>query len=174
MYRLSEVAPGNVSRTVFRDPPPDDETTDTPYYIEDEIKGSGKEDGRGNPDEPEKEGGKEEKEGKRERGEPKGVTKGSPEKSEAETESVTEYGTTEGVQTPIRVPPLPAVGYAGVLAVAFFMAGFVTYALFNGLTNPMVGVVRWSYEGGRLTILAGWLGAFTVTGAAIGFYIGRK
>jgi len=76
--------------------------------------------------------------------------------------------------TKIRVPPLPAVGYAGMLAVAFFMAGFVSYALFNGLTDPTVGTARWSYRGGRLTLVAGWLAAFTLSGAVIGFIIGRK
>jgi len=76
--------------------------------------------------------------------------------------------------TKIRVPPLPAVGYAGMLAVAFFMAGFVSYALFNGLTDPTVGTARWSYRGGRLTLVAGWIAAFTVAGAGIGYFIGRK
>ena len=47
MYRLSEVSPGNVSRTVFRNPAPDEDETDT----DEEAEGDGDEEEEAEDDE---------------------------------------------------------------------------------------------------------------------------
>ncbi len=69
------------------------------------------------------------------------------------------------------------VPYAFLVALAFFIAGFVTYAFFHGAVfdgvMAQVSVSTPSYVH-DWTIIGGWVAAWTVVGFLIGFYYGRK
>jgi hypothetical protein len=62
------------------------------------------------------------------------------------------------------------VPYAFIVAIGFFIAGFVTYAFYNGVVN-MVFPPAYS---NNWTLIGGWVAAWTVAGLLIGLYMGRK
>ncbi|MDZ7687410.1 MAG: hypothetical protein U5J64_01585 [Halobacteriales archaeon] len=62
------------------------------------------------------------------------------------------------------------VPYAFMVTVGFFIAGFVTYALYNGVVN-MVFPPAYS---NNWTFIGGWLAAWVVVGLLISLYMGRK
>lgn len=62
------------------------------------------------------------------------------------------------------------IPFAGMLALAFFIGGFVTFSLFNGVTGL---AFPFAYEH-NWTLLVGWVAAFTVVGLLLGLYYGRK
>jgi hypothetical protein len=65
-----------------------------------------------------------------------------------------------------------AVPFAVMVSLAFFIAGFVTYALFNGLTAE---VYPPHYKGTRnWNLIYAWVGAWAVAGGLFGIYFGRK
>lgn len=62
------------------------------------------------------------------------------------------------------------VPFAFMVALGFFIAGFVTYAFYNGVMNivfPPAYTNNW-------TFILGWVGVWAVVGLAIGLYMGRK
>ena len=66
------------------------------------------------------------------------------------------------------------VPYVGMLIVAFIIAGYVSFALYNGVVNQ---VYPWPYThfgGGQMTLFTGWMGAWVLAGLVIGVYYGRK
>lgn len=64
------------------------------------------------------------------------------------------------------------VPFAMMVALAFFIAGFVTFALFNGLTSA---VYPPHYKGTRnWNLIYAWVGAWAVVGGLFGVYFGRK
>ena len=62
------------------------------------------------------------------------------------------------------------VPFAMMVTVAFFIAGFVTYALFNGLTS-VVDVPAYS---NNWNLIYGWVAAWAAVGLLFGIYFGRK
>jgi len=62
------------------------------------------------------------------------------------------------------------VPFAMMVALGFFIAGFVTFALYNGLTSV---VDRPAYSNNWNLIYA-WVAAWAVTGLLFGVYFGRK
>ncbi len=62
------------------------------------------------------------------------------------------------------------VPFAGIVALAFFLAGFVTFSLYQGVSGL---AFPYAYEH-NWTLLIGWVAAFTVVGVLFGLYYGRK
>ena len=62
------------------------------------------------------------------------------------------------------------IPFAFMVTVGFFIAGFVTYAFYNGVTEA---VFPPAYSN-NWTFIAGWLAVWVVVGLLIGFYMGRK
>ena len=66
------------------------------------------------------------------------------------------------------------VPYVGIVTLAFLIAGFLSFALYNVVVNE---VYPWGYDhfgGGGMTLFAGWMGAWVVVGAIVGVYYGRQ
>ncbi|MCX2818039.1 hypothetical protein EGH25_01545 [Haladaptatus sp. F3-133] len=65
------------------------------------------------------------------------------------------------------------VPYVGIVALAFFIAGFLTFSLYNGVVNE---VYPWPYTHfeNNMTFFGAWMGAWVVAGVATGVYYGRK
>jgi len=62
------------------------------------------------------------------------------------------------------------VPYAMIVALGFFIAGFVTFAFYNGVVNiiyPPAYDHRWGF-------LLGWVAVWAVVGLGVGIYMGRK
>lgn len=62
------------------------------------------------------------------------------------------------------------VPFAMMVTVGFFIAGFVSYALFNALTSAVWPA---AYEN-NWTIIFGWIGVWVTVGVLFGIYYGRK
>ncbi|MFP4174646.1 MAG: hypothetical protein ACLFSW_02565 [Halobacteriales archaeon] len=66
------------------------------------------------------------------------------------------------------------VPYVGIVALGFLIAGYLSFALFNGLTQE---VYPWGYDhftNPGSTFAAGWVIAWGVAGTIVGVYYGRK
>jgi uncharacterized membrane protein len=66
------------------------------------------------------------------------------------------------------------VPYVGIVTLAFLIAGYLSFALFNGVTQE---VYPWGYDhftDPGTTFAAGWVMAWVVAGAIVGTYFGRK
>lgn len=65
------------------------------------------------------------------------------------------------------------IPYIGVVILAFLIAGYVSFAFFNGVTTE---VYPWPYDHfeNRRAFVGAWLGAWVVAGAVVGTYFGRK
>ena len=62
------------------------------------------------------------------------------------------------------------VPFAAIVALGFFIAGFVTFAFYNGVTNavfPPAYDHNWAF-------LGVWVAVWAVAGLLIGLYMGRK
>ena len=62
------------------------------------------------------------------------------------------------------------VPFAGIVALGFFIAGFVTFAFYNGVVNivfPAAYDHNWAF-------LGVWVAVWAVAGLLIGLYMGRK
>jgi len=62
------------------------------------------------------------------------------------------------------------VPFALIVALGFFIAGFVTFAFYNGVVDVVYPA---SYEHGW-GFVGVWVAAWTVAGLLIGLYMGRK
>ena len=62
------------------------------------------------------------------------------------------------------------VPYALIVSLGFFIAGFVTFAFYNGVMNmiyPPAYDHNWAF-------LLGWVAVWAVVGLGVGLYMGRK
>jgi len=65
------------------------------------------------------------------------------------------------------------VPYVGVVTLGFLIAGYLSFALFNGVTTE---VYPWPYTHfeNNVTFFGGWMGAWILAGVVVGAYYGRK